>query len=174
MRRVSSPRIVGGGRLENTNRIVIRDADAELVRRSGLADAGIIRARIRLYSDHTSNSVETDTRRVELVPAKPIAPGTRQSSEISFRTVRISAEATFRRQADVTIPRDGYFVIRGDSAPPRYRIYHDFFNHESNFCRKQIGRARALYRRDTLATYFWHVPRIREVISRPLRKTVFI
>lgn len=50
--------------------------------------AVIIRTRIRLYSDHTFNSVETDTRRAELMPTKTIASGTRQSSEISFRAAR--------------------------------------------------------------------------------------
>jgi len=67
--------------------------------------SGIIRVN-RLYSDHTSNSVEADTSRaqVELVSWRtPIVSGTRQSSEISFREARISAETTLRRWLDMTI-----------------------------------------------------------------------
>lgn len=67
---------------------------------------GIIRTN-RLYSDHTSNSVGTDTTSTSwtrVVANSDRFCGTRQSSEISFREARISAKTTLRRWYDMTRP----------------------------------------------------------------------
>lgn len=74
--------------------------------------SGIIRTN-RLYSDHTSNSAEADTSTsLELVLGRsPIASGTRQSSEISFRTGHgFPPKRRNRRRSDVTILRVSFFV----------------------------------------------------------------